>query len=235
MLVKLHRPPPEMRIFLPRRSACSSRATRRPRLPASMAHIKPAAPPPRINASKLWVTVEEITSAAKAANNIGRLFIAALKALRHPKSQRSKPQQSRLQHSRPHTQDQHSPKSHSHVKQAKAWQSVLFQQTFMYVLLLQLIDLRPRHFAAVGSEVAVGLSPNAYDFFVRSGREQRGEKFFFDYGQAALEIFQARRGFPFDFVREMAQGLGSIERDGVCGDSTSLQQLCTFQRVGISS
>src|SRR5471032_1460014 len=46
-LVKLQRPPPEMRIFLPMRSARSSTATRRPRLPASMAHIRPAAPAPR--------------------------------------------------------------------------------------------------------------------------------------------------------------------------------------------
>src|SRR5262249_48931516 len=50
--VKLQRPPPEMRIFLPMRSACSSTATRRPRLPASMAHISPAAPPPRTMTSK---------------------------------------------------------------------------------------------------------------------------------------------------------------------------------------
>src|SRR5205807_7683719 len=54
-LVKLQRPPPEIKIFLPRRSACSSTATRRPRMPASMAHINPAAPPPRIRASKEWV------------------------------------------------------------------------------------------------------------------------------------------------------------------------------------
>src|ERR1700691_1746974 len=52
-LVKLQRPPPEIRIFLPQRSECSSTATRRPRLPASMAHMRPAAPPPRIRTSKL--------------------------------------------------------------------------------------------------------------------------------------------------------------------------------------
>src|ERR1039458_1018505 len=54
MFVKLQRPPPEMRIFLPMRSACSRTATRRPRLPASIAHINPAAPAPRIMASKVW-------------------------------------------------------------------------------------------------------------------------------------------------------------------------------------
>ena len=54
-LVKLQRPPPEIKIFLPARSACSSSATRRPRLPASMAHISPAAPAPRIRASNLCI------------------------------------------------------------------------------------------------------------------------------------------------------------------------------------
>src|SRR5579864_670876 len=52
MLVKLQRPPPEIRIFLPMRSACSRMATRRSLLPASMAHMSPAAPAPRMRASK---------------------------------------------------------------------------------------------------------------------------------------------------------------------------------------
>src|SRR4051794_18460008 len=56
--VKLHRPPPEIRIFFPARSACSSSATRRPRLPASMAHINPAAPAPRTIASNSWITYQ---------------------------------------------------------------------------------------------------------------------------------------------------------------------------------
>src|SRR5258707_15053433 len=51
MLVKLQRPPPEIRIFLPTRSACSNNTTRRPRRPASSAHIMPAAPAPRITTS----------------------------------------------------------------------------------------------------------------------------------------------------------------------------------------
>src|SRR6476469_9683449 len=50
-LVKLQRPPPEIRIFLPTRSVRSSTTTRRPRLPASMAHIRPAAPAPKTIAS----------------------------------------------------------------------------------------------------------------------------------------------------------------------------------------
>ena len=37
--------------FLPMRAARSSTATRRPRLPASIAHISPAAPAPSITAS----------------------------------------------------------------------------------------------------------------------------------------------------------------------------------------
>ena len=38
--------PPEIAIFLPTRSLCSSSMTRRPRRPAWSAHIRPAAPPP---------------------------------------------------------------------------------------------------------------------------------------------------------------------------------------------
>src|SRR6266852_1411997 len=53
-LVKLQRPPPEIKIFLPGRSARSRTATRRPRFPASIAHIKPAAPAPKTMASNLW-------------------------------------------------------------------------------------------------------------------------------------------------------------------------------------
>ncbi|MNN21958.1 hypothetical protein D3C81_1352970 [compost metagenome] len=50
-LVKLQRPPPEMRIFSPGARAWSITRTRRPRLPASMAHIMPAAPTPTIRTS----------------------------------------------------------------------------------------------------------------------------------------------------------------------------------------
>src|SRR5215472_3717621 len=49
--VKLHRPPPEIRILRPICGLCSTTTTRRPRLPASMAHIKPAAPAPITNTS----------------------------------------------------------------------------------------------------------------------------------------------------------------------------------------
>jgi len=98
----------------------------------------------------------------------------------------------------------------------------------MYVLLLQLIDLRSGHFAAVGSEVAVSLGPNVNDFFVGGGRQQRAEKLFFDDSQAALQVFQSRRRFLFDLFRELAQGSGSVERDGVCGNGSSRWQLCGF-------
>ena len=46
MLVKLQRPPPEMRIFRPGCALCSSSSTRRLRWPATAAHISPAAPAP---------------------------------------------------------------------------------------------------------------------------------------------------------------------------------------------
>src|SRR5260370_821353 len=67
MLVKLQRPPPEIRIFLPTRSACSSTATRRPRLPAWIAQRSPAAPPPRTTASNLRIKNESHFSLKQTA------------------------------------------------------------------------------------------------------------------------------------------------------------------------
>src|SRR3546814_3070920 len=51
VLVKLQRPPPDIRIFLPGLLACSTTSTRRPRRPAVIAHISPAAPAPITTAS----------------------------------------------------------------------------------------------------------------------------------------------------------------------------------------
>lgn len=53
MLVKLQRPPPEMRIFLPGLSAWSRSRTDRPRCPAVSAAIIPAAPAPSTTTSKV--------------------------------------------------------------------------------------------------------------------------------------------------------------------------------------
>src|ERR1041385_7039435 len=52
--VKLHLPPPEIRIFSPIAEFRSMTATALPRFPASIAHINPAAPPPITITS--WVT-----------------------------------------------------------------------------------------------------------------------------------------------------------------------------------
>ncbi len=50
-LVKLHRPPPDIRIFLPILLAPSSTTTFKPRCPAVRAHMRPAAPPPMMMTS----------------------------------------------------------------------------------------------------------------------------------------------------------------------------------------
>src|SRR3546814_9241253 len=52
-LVKLQRPPPEMRIFSAGLADFSSSRTERPRRPASIAAIRPAAPATRMTTSKL--------------------------------------------------------------------------------------------------------------------------------------------------------------------------------------
>src|SRR4051812_25186173 len=51
MLVKLQRPPPDMRIFLPALLERSMSSTWRPRAAAVRAHIRPAAPAPMITTS----------------------------------------------------------------------------------------------------------------------------------------------------------------------------------------
>lgn len=55
MLVKLQRPPPEMRILRPGWALCSRRRTRRLRCPATAAHMSPAAPAPRTMTSNSGV------------------------------------------------------------------------------------------------------------------------------------------------------------------------------------
>ena len=53
MLVKLHRPPPDIRIFRPIRLPLSSTSVLRPRFAASMAQNNPAAPAPITITSQL--------------------------------------------------------------------------------------------------------------------------------------------------------------------------------------
>jgi hypothetical protein len=56
-LVKLQRPPPEIRIFLPAFSAWSSTSTRAPPCAAAAAAISPAPPAPRMIASNSMAAV----------------------------------------------------------------------------------------------------------------------------------------------------------------------------------
>src|SRR5215471_17414901 len=158
MLVKLHRPPPEIRIFLPNLSARSRTATRRPRFPASIAHINPAAPPPRISASNEWVT------------------------------------------------------SRSHVKQAEPGKAVVPEQSLVDVLLLKLLDVRRRHFPAVGSEIAVRLRTNCDQFLVRSSRQQHGKDFFLQNRQPAFQILQPGWPLRAGLSRQLAQCLGCLAK-----------------------
>src|SRR5208282_16940 len=208
-----------MSIFFPRRSARSRMATRRPRFPASMAHIRPAAPPPRMSASNLCIA-EKRTSAAKAAS-ILLLLAARLEAAPFQSCAEIFPSRS------------------DHVEQTQARQAVLLQQALVDVLLLELIDLRARHFAAVGSEVAIGFGADGHDFLVGSRSKKRRKKFFFEYGQTALQVFQARRRFRLPvFTKvagQVAEGLGNIESDGADRNSGSLRQLRRFQQFGVAA
>src|SRR5690606_27959322 len=73
VLVKLQRPPPDMRIFLPTLLACSTTQTRRPRRPAVKAHISPAAPPPMMATSK----TSRVNSGSRPARTHAHAWIDA--------------------------------------------------------------------------------------------------------------------------------------------------------------
>src|ERR1700758_1466706 len=81
MLVKLQRPPPEIRIFFPTRSARSSTATRRPRLPASAAQKRPAAPAPRTTTSKRRLIGSTFRNANRHYYRFGRRMLLKISQL----------------------------------------------------------------------------------------------------------------------------------------------------------
>jgi len=117
MLVKLQRPPPEMRIFLAQPSC---------------------------------VLDDGNTTAAFAGLN--------------------RAHQTRRAAGRESKRRMNASQGDHHVEQAEPWQVVFFQQSLVDVLLLQLIDLRRWHFAAIRGKVAVSLGANHYHLFVlRSG------------------------------------------------------------------
>ena len=70
-LVKLHRPPPDISIFLPGLFDFSSTRTCLPRWAAVSAHIKPAAPAPRMMTSKLFAgwTMQVVPVKVSAQNS----------------------------------------------------------------------------------------------------------------------------------------------------------------------
>ncbi len=82
-LVKLQRPPPEMRIFSPGASAWSTTRTLRPRLPAVAAHIMPAAPAPITMTSHLFIIAVHQADYAKDSERrrIGKVGGAGVRPL----------------------------------------------------------------------------------------------------------------------------------------------------------
>ena len=62
-----------------------------------------------------------------------------------------------------------------HVEQAQSRQSVFFQQSFLDVLFLQLVNLCGGHLAAVGREFAISLTAYRDDLVVVSSRQECGK------------------------------------------------------------
>jgi len=61
--------------------------------------------------------------------------------------------------------------SPSHIEQTQSRQSIFLQQSFMHVLLEQLLNLRGGHFAPVRRELPISLRPNRDDLLIRSRRQ----------------------------------------------------------------
>ncbi len=71
MFVKLHRPPPDIRIFLPALLAWSISRTSRPRAAAVMAHISPAAPAPTMTTSVVSGRASSRNTASRRSRTTG--------------------------------------------------------------------------------------------------------------------------------------------------------------------
>src|SRR5436305_14494734 len=85
------------------------------------------------------------------------------------------------------------PRTRLHVEETEAGHAVLFQQTLVDELFLQLLDLRAGHFAAIWRHGGVGFAADLQEFVVGSRGEERREEFFFHYGELALEAFHIER------------------------------------------
>ncbi len=81
----------------------------------------------------------------------------------------------------------------THVEEAEARKCAEFEKTLVKELLLHLAELDCRHFCTVGGELAIGLGLEVDELlFGRRGLE-RGEKFFFEHGEGAVEVVEGGR------------------------------------------
>ena len=105
----------------------------------------------------------------------------------------------------------------------------------MDILLEQLIDLRSRHFAAIGGEVAIGFSPNRDDLFVGRGRQKRGKQLLFQHRETALQVFEAAAGLFFDLLGQIAQRVSGFQTYAWSRHAAALGQLRGFNLIGIAT
>ena len=105
----------------------------------------------------------------------------------------------------------------------------------MQILLLELLDLRRCHFAAVGGEFAVGLRTDGNHIRIGRGGQQNGKQFFFEYREMALQVFEPGRGFGSEVVGEIAEGLGCIASYGLWSDAFARWENGNSETLGIAA
>src|SRR5690349_2466718 len=66
--------------------------------------------------------------------------------------------------------------SGSQIKEAETWDFCLFEQTLVYKLFLELLDLHSRHFTAIRGYFAISLRAQLEQLVLRGGHGQRGQK-----------------------------------------------------------
>src|SRR5262249_12449981 len=92
--------------------------------------------------------------------------------------------------------------SGSHVKETETWNFSLFEQALVNKLLSELLNLEPRHLAAIRRDGAVRFAPHRGQLGFRRREHERRQQLLFEHGEMQLEILEGqwrRQAFAASF------------------------------------